>query len=209
MSDVPYEFRRRLAEHNRTCWTAALFSLFGAAVGWSLLFALFYVGALLVEGLRAGDLILVQPEKWIYWTAAGGALLMLAGTATHRYFKRFQPPPDRPIIGGHVLPEILLLPPRMTLAIWDHINARVTLTPGEVREAWSLLLAIFGRGRADLTKLSMDSPQPEHLARLLLALQLTDWIDLHRGVEDWFYRVRSDEAPVLRRLLPEMEREQD
>lgn len=202
MSRIPAEFFQRVAEHNRACWAAAVFSLFGALIGWSLLFALFYVGALLAEGIRTGDLILTRPGSWVYGTAAGGAALMLAWTALHRYLKRFQPPPDRPIIGGHVLPEILLLPPRMTLAIWDHLHARVPLKRGEIPEAWDLLLVIFDRGRAGLPMLSQDFPDPVRLSRFLLALQLTEWIDLHRGDQDWFYRVRSDEAALLRRLLP-------
>lgn len=204
---VPPEFRRRLAAHNGACWVAAGFSVFGAAAGWFALYAAFFVFSLVVEAIRTGEMIVSRPPDWARMAGGITAAAMLLWVGVDRYRKRFLPPPDRPIIGGHLLPEFLLLPARMTFSILDHLSARVTLGRYEIAEAWRLLVTIYERGRASITMLGMEFPDGPQLSRLLLALQFANWIDLHRGEEDWFYRLRSDEVENLRRLLPSNEPE--
>ncbi len=55
--------------------------------------------------------------------------------------------------------------------------------------------------RADSARLAYEFPDLDLLGKLLLSLQLSDWIDLHRGEEDWFYRIRSDQEPLIKSLL--------
>lgn len=200
MNTFPSEFSDRFADHNRSCWVAAILSVFGAALAWVFFFAIFTSVVLVFETVRTGSTELMRPPPW-YWIAAGcGAAGLIFWGAVNRWRNRYRLPPDRPIIGWHLLPEFLLLPPKMTFAIWDHVAARVPLSAHEKEEAWYLLQAIFAAKRAELWQLAQNVPDERHRNKLLQALQLTGWIDLHRGEETWFYRVLSDQEPLLRSL---------
>lgn len=199
----PRVFLKRFAEHNRSCWAAAIFSLAGAFLAWLLIFALYTGAVLLIETLRTGDTNLQKTPPWYYPAGAIVVALIFLGALIDRWRKRYRPVVDRAIIGFHLAPEVLLLPARLTLAIWDHLHARVTLSRAERAEAWRLLLEIHEMKRADSARLAYEFPDLEQLGKLLLSLQLTEWIDLHRGEEDWFYRLRSDQEPLLKSLLLE------
>jgi hypothetical protein len=200
VNDLPPEFTDRFAEHNRSCWAAAFLSVLGTGLAWLFFFALFTGAVLVFETVRTGSTDLMRPPPW-YWivgASLAGALLLLG--AVDRWRKRYQLPPDRPIIGWHLFPEFLLLPPKMTFAIWDHLAARVNLSSHDKADAWSLLQTIYLNRRIELWQLAQEIPDERRRNRLLIALQLTGWIDLHRGEETWFYRVLSDEEPLLRTL---------
>ena len=66
----------------------------------------------------------------------------LAGAIVGRRLGRFKPPPDRSIIGCHLVADVLLLPARATLLVWDHLNARIVLSRTEREEAWRLMRTI-------------------------------------------------------------------
>jgi hypothetical protein len=109
-------------------------------------------------------------------------------------------------MGGHLIAEILLLPARATLLVWDHVDTRIVLSEAERAEAWALMRTILGLKRADRSLLARDFPDPGRLSKMLMALQFAGWIDLHRGEEDFYYRVRSDREIDLRSLVAESER---
>ncbi len=200
MTEVPPEFTARIVVHNRSCWVAAALSLLGAWLSWMFFFALYTAGVLVFETVRTGNTDLFNPPRW-YWPVGIGAVaaLVLWG-ALDRWQRRFALPPDRPIIGWHLFREVLLIPPRMTFAIWDQIDARILLSARERGEAWDLLQAIFASRRAEATELTQEFPDGRRLSKLLTSLQLAGWIDLHRGEESWFYRVLSDQESVLKTL---------
>jgi hypothetical protein len=200
VTEVPPEFSARIVAHNRSCWVAAALSLLGAWLGWMIFFALYTAGVLVFETVRTGNTDLFSPPRW-YWPsgAIAVAVLVLWG-AVDRWKRRFTLPPDRSIIGWHLFPEVLLLPPRMTFAIWDQIDARITLNRQEQAEAWELLQTIFAWKRAEATRLTLEFPDGRRLSKLLTALQFAGWIDLHRGEENWFYRVLSDRESLLKAL---------
>jgi hypothetical protein len=201
VSEVPREFLDRITEHNRSCWAAAVLGLLGASLAWLVFFALYTGGVLVFETVRTGNTDLFRPPAW-YWpagAAAAGALLLWGGL--DRWKNRFRLPPDRPIIGWHLVPEFLLLPAKMTFSIWDHLDARVSLKAWEREEAWRLLQVVYALKRAELPQLAQEFPDTRQRTHLLTALQLTNWIDLHRGEETWFYRVLSDQEPLLRSLI--------
>lgn len=201
MDALPREFLDRFAAHNRTCWAAAVVSVVGAALAWLFLFALYSGAVLVFETVRTGSTELQSPPEWYWFGAAGGAAFLVLWGIADRWKTRFRPPPDRPIIGWHLARECVLIPPRMTFAIWDHVMARVRLSAWDRAEAWRLLQTIFATKRAELPELALHFPDSRQLSHLLLALQLTGWIDLHRGEETWFYRVVSDQEPTIRALL--------
>lgn len=202
MNDVPPEFLARIAEHNRSCWLAAAISLFGAWLTWMFYGAIFTGAILLFEAIRTGDTNILKPPVWFYPAGCALVLGLLVWAGLDRWIKRYQLPKDRSIIGWHLLPDVLFLPARMTFSIWEHLGARVSLSRHERAEAWRLLLTIWQTDHAGPASLAYDFPDTQRLMKLLTALQLLGWIDLHAGDEEWYYRVRSSEIQSLREMLP-------
>jgi hypothetical protein len=203
VTDVPQAFRRRFAAHNRSCWMAAAASLGGAWLAWLFVFALYTGSVLLFETIRTGNVDLARPPGWYLPAAFALAALMLVATAVHRWVRRFRPPPDRPIIGWHLVPQVLTLPAAMTFAVWDHLGARVVFRRGEWREAWEVLKVIFTTKRTPVSRLGQLVAANAPLPKLLESLQLAGLIDLHQTDDDWFYRVPTDEEPAVAEMLEE------
>jgi hypothetical protein len=198
MNAVPGAFRQRIAEHNAQCVVAALLSFVGAAVGWGV-FALVAVGiGTVVVSIPDGVLAPVPPS--VGGIAGAVALALLLWAWVDRVVHRFAPPPERPIVGWHVVVDVVLFPARMTLGILDHLRAVVALTSSGVAEAWELLVTILGMERATLTRLTGSTLRAGTLLRRLTALQLLGWIDLHRHEREWYYAVRHSERDGLRML---------
>lgn len=205
---MPAEFQRRLNVHNRQCWVAAAVSLLGAWLGW-LFFGVIFTGAVLVfEAVRTGSVDLLKPPVWFYPAGVAGVILLFLWAGLDRWIHRFHPPPDRPIIGWHLIRDVLFLPARMTFAIWEHLGARVVLGRHERMEAWRLLLAIRTMERPSAALLAAEFPDTRLLMKLLVALQLLGWIDLHGGDGEWYYKICSSGEEDLRALLGET-REED
>lgn len=209
MSEVPPIFLQRISEHNRHCWGTAISSLFAAWMAW-MIYGVFFTGAvLLFEVVRTGDVDLFRPPWWYYPLGLALILGILIAAGVDRWRRRFRSTPDRPIIGWHLIGEMVFLPARLTFAIGDHLGARIKLSSSERREGWHLLQAIWQMGRADVSQLGGELSRPQLLAKLLPALQLTDWIDFHQSDGEWYYRVCSQQEEVLRELLPETAPEKD
>ncbi|HEU4678825.1 MAG TPA: hypothetical protein VFS35_04850 [Terrimicrobiaceae bacterium] len=194
----------QIAEHNRSCWIAAVLSLWCAVLAWALAGAVYRGPVVLVEALCGG-----KPAELPIWFLPVGlcavVALLVAGLINRRR-ECFNPVSDRSILGWHLIAEVLLVPARATLLVWDHVAARIVLSRAERAETWALMRTILGLKRADRSLLARDFPDPGRLSKMLLALQFAGWIDLHRGEEDFYYRVRSDRERDIRFLIAELER---
>lgn len=198
---MPAKFRRSLAQHDRHCWFGAALSLLGALLAW-LVLGLLYTGAvLLFETVRTGNPSLFTRPVWYAPLACGIAFVLLSLAGIDTWIHRFRSVSDRSIIGWHLIPEVLLLPPRLTLAVWNHLQARVLLDRYECEEAWRLLQTILRLERASAQELTQEFSDTRLLMKLLLSLQLTGWIDFFGTKGAWYYRVRSDEEIGLRALI--------
>lgn len=201
MSEVPEGFRARIAEHNRQCVLAAIVSLLGGWLVWTCLAAVYTGAVLLLDTVRTGDTNLLRPPFWYLPAGVVLIVVLFAWAGIDRWKRRFRPLADRSIIGWHLIPDVLLLPARVTLAVWDHLAARIVLTRRESAEAWRLLCAIGAVDRVPASSLALEFPDARLLSRLLAALQLVGWIDLLPGEEDWYYRVPASEKEALERLM--------
>lgn len=199
MDQAPPVFYRNIAQHNRHCWLGAGLSLLGAALAWIFLAALITALILLEEVVRTGNTGLYSPPPWLPSVLGGAIIGLFAWAAIDRHRRRFRPVDDRAIIGWHLVGDCLLAPARMTFAVFDQIASRVTLNAVQRDEAWRLLEVIASKKRA-ASALGQYVRDTTLLPKLLLALQLTGWIDLHRGEGDWFYALRSDAEQNYRLL---------
>jgi hypothetical protein len=204
---VPEAFCARIEEHNRSCWIAAALSLWCAGLAWAVASGLYATGVLLFVAIRSVDTF--ELPQWFYPAAICGIIGLFFCAAVDRRLGRFKPFPDRSIIGWHLIADVLLLPARASLMVWDYLDARILLSLAEREEAWQLMRRISKMKRADSSLLASDFPDPARLAKMLMALQFAGLIDLHRGEEDWYYRVRSDQERAVGSLVTEFERSGD
>ncbi len=193
MNAAPRALRREIASHNRHCWLAAAGSLFLAWLAWIFCYGLVRGAVLLMATILEGP-----DAKSPAWTtpaflALAGVLLVWAGMDA--WVRRFRPPPDRPIIGWHLFPDTLLLPARLTLAVGNHLDARIRLSRHELAEMHRLWEWIAASGRTPVHTLGMEFPDAGTLGKTLDALKVLGWIDLHRGSEGWFYLPCSGRVP--------------
>ncbi len=198
---APAAFQRSITEHNKYCWFSAFSSWLGAFVAWLVFTGIYVALALVFENVRTGDASLTEAPFWLVPLGGGVALVMLVWASVERWRTRYQPTSDRSIIGWHLFGDFLLLPARLTFAIWDHIGLRIKLNAGEREDAWFLLQVISRNKRVAMSALGQEFSDTSKLPKLLMALQLTGWIDLQRGDEDWFYYVPSDRQERLDEAL--------
>ncbi|GAB4164905.1 MAG: hypothetical protein Fur0032_01310 [Terrimicrobiaceae bacterium] len=198
MNSLTAVLRKEIRQHNRQCSFAALSSLFLAWLAWVVAYGLAGSIGLLVETLRTGP-DATYPVWLNPWLAGAAAFLLLWGAWDTRR-RRFHPPPDRPVIGWHMLPDVLLLPPRLTFAVGQHLGARIRLSHHELEAAAAIILAVATAGRLPAHSMNVDFPDTATTAKALPALQILRWIDLHKGEEGWFYRLVSDREPELSTL---------
>lgn len=200
MQSAPAIFEKSFRDHDRHCVVAAVMSLIGAWFSWLLFGTVYCGGVILFETVRTGDPDLQRVSSG-YWAAgAGAALILFVWASVDRFRRLYQPPPDRAIIGWHLFADVLLWPPRLTYAVADNMGLRIGADARTISEAWRLLEVIVQRERAPQSVLAYDFPDDRLLQKLLRALQLTSWIDLYRGEEDWYYRIRTDAEEMLRSL---------
>ena len=201
-------FRQRISSHNRHAVIAALLSLVGAWIGWSIAYGLFVgviLGALTVangQEVLLGERLMSLPE-WIHPAAMSAALVLLVWASVDERLNRFHPTSGRAVIGWHILGDVLLLPARLTFGVGHQLATVIRLNhPGQI-EALDLLHHIFTEKRCPLHSLGAWFPEAGRLRKLLLALQMAGWIDLLRTEDGWIYIVRSAEADDVAAIFGE------
>ena len=199
MNELPPLFRQRFRQHNRQCWLSALGLLLAAWLGWVFFYGIFAALALLFETIRFGEN--AEWPRWLNPAAAITALIMLVLAAIRQRVTRFRPPRDRSVIGWHLLWQVLLLPAGWTLAIAQHLGARLKLSEFEMYEAFRLLGLVCDLDKPTLSGLGYHFGDQKLLTKLLSALQMIGWIDLHRGEEDWYYRPVGTREEEIRNII--------
>lgn len=199
-------FQRQIASHNRHAVMAAILSLLGAWAGWTIAYGLFVgliLGGLTVangQEVLSGERLFELPV-WIHPAAMIAAFALLVWAATDERLRRFLPVDDRPVIGWHILGDILLLPARLTFGIGRQLSAVIRLNPSEQNDAVALLRHIWVEKRCPRHSLGAWFPNTLLLQKLLLALQMLGWIDLLRTEDDWIYILRSSESEEVAAIL--------
>jgi len=203
------QFHRRIASHNRHAVLAAILSLLGAWLAWTIAYGLLVgitLGLLtIIQGQEviAGEKLIAFPA-WLRTAALSAALVSLVWTAVDERRRRYHPVGDRPVVGWHLLGDILMLPARLTFGVGHQLAAIIRLNPSEKQEACDLLQHIHTEKRCPAHSLGALFANPKRLRKILTALQLAGWIDLLRTTENgWIYIERSCEAAALAAMFDE------
>lgn len=199
--EIPDGFRARIVEHNRQAALAAAMSLISAALAWLLAYGIYGMVVMLARTAAAG--VDATYPWWFNPLAVALAMVSLVWASLDGAMRRYKAPPDRPVIGFHNVADVVLLPARLTFAVWEHWGARMKFRPQEIETGWWLLQEIVEQQKLPTRKLPAFVPDDALRERLLVMLQYTGWIDLHRSDEDWYYRLRSDQEADFREMTPE------
>lgn len=198
---IPW-LRAQVRAHNIHALVLGILSLVAAVLAWNLAYFFFVLILLGVVTSARGEPFVAMPQ-WIPLTAVGLALALLVWGTVDHFRKRFAGASDRPIIGWHLFGEFLLLPVRLTFAVWGNLAAIRRLDEAQFARMAELLETIHRSNKARLSALTLVESDSTQLHRLLETLQFTGLIDLHRGEGDWFYTIRSTREPEIRRHLAE------
>lgn len=194
MKTPPEGFRRRLRSHNRYVLLAAGASLCATLVVW---FAAYKFGEMLT--LAARTVIYHNHEPMTGYPMRFGIFLLalLLLTLFLRVRHRFGRLGDHPIIGWHLLPQILLLPASLFFSITDNLAALRNTNQLSLATAWEILQAIQERKKINPGEFGQLGLPQKLLENGLLTLQFTGLVDLHEGRDGWFYRIRSSEEATI------------
>lgn len=200
MISAPRAFRHLFAAHNRNVLLLATLSLLGAAALWSLV-------ATFVLLITLGLLTSIQGESasgfppWLWPGALGVVIVLFLWGSLDQWFRRYATPSDRAIIGWHIFPDTLLLPVRMTFAVWGNLSALVRYSRHDIEHAWWVLQKIQTTGRVPTNALGQFDSDVKQLERSIIALQILGVVDLHQGSEGPFFLVRSEAIDRLNQAL--------
>lgn len=204
------EFQRRISSHNRHAVLAALLSLGGAWLSWTIAYGLVVgitMGALTVfhgQEVILGERLMTLPA-WIHPAAMALALLLLVWASVDEKKNRYRPARDRAVVGWHLLGDVLLLPARLTFGFGQQLAAIIRLNRAEQEQAFDLLRHIHTEKRAPAHSLGSWISDHSRLRRLLHALQLAGWIDLLHTEDGWIYIVRGVEEQEVASFFAEPE----
>jgi len=190
-SEPPAAFCRRLHSHNWHVLLGSFLALLAALVVWALLY---FLG----QGMTLGVLTFIHgdaarlPDSFNR-VFAGFFLCTIVLRFLFRNPLGCRRLKDRPILGWHLVPEILLFPASLVLAISENFAAYRKLDRNKEARCWLVFTEILRKKRIPQSKLGQIGLDPRVLEECLLTLQLCGLLDLHRGRDDWFYLIPSSE----------------
>lgn len=198
--------QQRITSHNWHVTTVAFFSLLGASVLWTVLYALSvglalgFLTILYGQEVIAGNVLQTIPH-WLNIAAGGLAVALFCWAAMDEHLLRYRPPPERAIIGWHVLGDFLLLAPRLTFAVMHHLSAFVMLRAGDAAVAAQVLEHVHAVHKCPRSSLAFVTGNADCVARILRALSLIGWMATVRISDDWALVIPSEVEPYIRQLL--------
>lgn len=199
MNSPPKAFRRRLHSHNLHVLLGSLISLLAALLVWA---TLYHIGRwLLHAGITIGQGIDATLPINYDWFFAGALIAFLTIAILDRWLFPFTRLRERPILGWHLVKEILLLPANLTLGISDNLKAYRKITRTRISCCWQVLQELSKHGSLPESKVSRLGLHVHQSEDALLTLQLCGLVNLHHGKEDWFYRIPSSQEETVRNWI--------
>ncbi len=178
---------------------AAVMALFGAWICWLALYGLLWMVTMF--SLNASKGLETTWPQWLNPLILALFACLLAAAAISRAKRRYRGPDDRAIIGFHTITDFALLPARLTLAVWDHWEARIRLSREELHASWELLRK-SDRG-ASCRRINWRSwYRIRSCSRKSCRRCNTGWVDMRQSKDDgFFYKLRSDQMDCFNAMV--------
>ena len=138
---------------------------------------------------------------------AGCALLLcLLAWIVRKIRPNYFPVDHKPMF--EIFMDIILVLPRITLAVWGNYSARQVPTERELRAAWRLLQAIgeMDHRKMNINQLPLEIPKPRLRARVVFLLQLVGLVDVRRYHDGLWLVMQGERARRLVRNPPDQDR---
>lgn len=193
--EIAATVRSELAGHNLRVVLLALLAAVAAGILWGALYGIAYwLTLLFLTAARGVDTPVPADFRVSFFAIAGG---LLAYACIDRWLHPDDRPRDTPTT-GEIAFDFVLMIPRVTLAVWSTLTAWQPLNRRELERAASFVQQLENERRIRLQSMPIEIPNERARDRILLALQLTRFIDIRR--EDQEYWVTLN--PLRPRLSP-------
>jgi hypothetical protein len=186
--DTAHFLRQHFARHNRRVLFIAALTLLAAVALWALLYGV--CCWLLVLGTAALDVSLERIPRAFGIVFTVAALCAIGYAWLDRRLTPNERPTDenRP---GDVVADFLLAIPRVTLAVGGTLAAWQSVSDIDLAQAATLLHRLADEKRLPLSSVRLDIPDPIAAPRILLALQITQIIDVHRDDGEFWLKLNA------------------
>jgi hypothetical protein len=184
--EIAEVIRQELAGHNLRVVLLALLAAAAAAILWVALYAIAYWLTLLFLTAAKGIDTSVPAEFRPAFLYAAAFLLVFA------WIDRRLHPDDRPRdkrATGEIVLDFVLMIPRVTLAVGSTLTAWQPLSARELARAASFIQQLDDERRIRLQTMPLEIPSERARARILFALQLTQFIEIRREDHDLWVKL--------------------
>jgi hypothetical protein len=201
--EVPTALRKHFASHNRRVIFLAIFTLVFAIAAWALAYFILHWLTLLAMTVFIDIDASPPPDFAVVFILSGLALVALV-LITHRLhpIERLSDRKRWWQIAG----DLILAVPRATASIWGTISAYQFLDERELELAWRLMKRIHEQRRLSIFSVPQEIAGERDRNRILVALQLTDLVEVHTIGSEIRLLLREDGrricAPRVRLNLP-------
>lgn len=185
---------RHFARHNRRVVVFALLTAGTALACWVLLYVASYWLWLLVLTVVTPMDTKMPPGFTRGFCVVAAALCALAAGARWLWpneYPRDRKPP------GEIALEIILMVPRMTLAVWGNLRAWARLDEFERQLAWRVLEAVAWAERLPAQSVPLEIPDEKMRNKILLALQISDLIETREIQEQTYFILKNEGVAQL------------
>lgn len=191
---APDRLRAHIARHNRRVLIFALITTAAAVTAWALLYFIAYWLVLL--SLSAAESREAQVPPFFPHTFIAVALALCFLAWLLRRISPDESPRDKKFMWEIVLDFILMLP-RITLSIWGTLRAYQSLNARERGLALNLLQRIERDEPLPVYAVPQEIPEERARIKILLALQITELVNLRKRDEDLVLALHDEKARAL------------
>jgi hypothetical protein len=191
---APDRLRAHFARHNRRVLIFALITAAAAVTAWALLYFIMYWLVLLMLTVNRP----LETEMPVFFPHAfiGIALALCFWAWLLRRVSPDESPRDKKFIWEIVL-DVILMVPRITLSIWGTLRAYQSLDKRERGLALNLLQRIERDEPLPVYAVPQEIPDERARIKILLALQITELVNLRKRDEDFVLALRDENARAL------------
>jgi hypothetical protein len=188
--------RAHLRRHNRRVLGITLLTLSVTVVLWVVLYGAVWWFFLL--GSAATRPLDYHPREWpVMRNFAIGAVMLCVIAWMVRRMRPNEAPADHKSVWEHAM-DVLLALPRLTLALMGTGLAAARLREPELEYAWDILQRLREQGKpVPVAELPIGHGDERMRERVLMALQVSDVIEIRPGDTGPMVRFRDDEARMI------------
>ena len=193
---IPRAFRAHFAGHNRQVLLLSAITFVAAVLLWVVIYLFGYWLVLFVSTVGQGIDARV-PASFPKVFAICGVSLCLLGWIVQKIWPAYFPRDKKSAF--EIFMDFILAAPRVTLAVWGNLSARLSLSEYEMEEAWFLFRTIGEHGKLGVHSLPLEIPNAHVRSKIVFALQVAGLVEMRKNDEGAWLALQGDKARQLSR----------